>query len=659
MGANSAIDPNQAQNRLAGQTVNMDGMMDKGYASLLIPEVNAQARNSYNNDRYASQESVDAAAQKYSTLDLSGWLDQYKQKINPYISGYSSQNPTTGFVKRDYMDDVENALSTTDTPEGYNRRQLDAMRYELVNSANGKSTGPQYYGVDDVLRNQYRGTLGGVDALSYQAPQGWTDEYGGFQQFGQKTPEQVMWEKFLTGREDAGNYTQGERKLKEPYKVYGNLMHESLPDDMYDISPTKQAFKWGDSLYDNQEAANAAREAQIMGRPGQYAGLMEKLEAAGEGGLDPQNWQGNYGGDNAFSGGNAIHQLGGKAFMMVDPRTGEWSTKGYEIDPAGLSPQAHMNQGFSQDFRKGKASKPWKKAGDGKLTVTQGGNASWRDYGENAGALAQMLRRTEGGKYLLGTDDIDKIPEFYNRNKHLSTRTETSVPGAKNSKSGLFNNVFNFMDPIMDKIDPGHDMMQNTVVNNLGFQNQQQAFSTIAPIIISAFAMGADGGAGAAAGAGNAAGTGAATAGAAGTAAGAAATANALGTGLSWGQLAAGLNAVDAASNGNWGGALMGGLGAAGVGGALGNVGKSMGLSPMVSRLGSSAIMGGIGGGIDASRRGGNFLNGAATGALGSLVGGALGGAGTSLGLDRGVSNTLGSLGSTFAKRSLNKKRVR
>lgn len=95
------------------------------------------------------------------------------------------------------------------------------------------------------------------------------------------------------------------------------------------------------------------------------------------------------------------------------------------------------------------------------------------------------------------------------------------TPGRDNSRfaekkgGGLFGSVFGALDPILDKIDPFHNIAQNAIVDLGGFDSQEQAFGTIMPMVVDYFLPG----------------------------------------------VGSGLSAANSASVGNWGGALAGALG--------------------------------------------------------------------------------------------------
>lgn len=451
-GTNTFSDPNRVAEMETRQRVNLGSLQDKGLASVLQQDLGLTSPGSYNKFGVSSLADLNKAAGNYSAVDRTGWLDQYKTAVNPYLAGSSTVNRNVGYAKRDNLDEIESKLSSTAMPEGFTQKQLDDYRFELMDPT-GKSLGEKYYGVDDILRNTYRKQLGQVTEAGYVDPNYvkpddptafWNPQY-------EKTAEQRMWEQFLVGR-NAGEYRPS-ANLKAGALGFGFLPDGSwgYDSDQYDpVAASKKAYQWGNSLYDTHEGATAAREAQIMSRPNQYRNLMEKYEAAGEGGMDSQNWKGNYGADNTFSGASAIAQLGGDLNMVVDPKTGQWSVGGYKIDPGELTPEAMRDYGYTQYVEQGKQ----KKGGltsflSGGLTgglsfllpkqldpspfagtkVSEyGGNQLYRDYGTNADAIKELLRRTQGGSLMINESDLSKIPAFQNKNIHdYNRKTEDTL----------------------------------------------------------------------------------------------------------------------------------------------------------------------------------------------------------------------------------------
>lgn len=58
---------------------------------------------------------------------------------------------------------------------------------------------------------------------------------------------------------------------------------------------------------------------------------------------------------------------------------------------------------------------------------------------------------------------------------------------AINDSGGLLGGIFNVLDPVLDTIDPLHNTLQDTGSDLLGFKDQKQAFSTVAPMVLDMF----------------------------------------------------------------------------------------------------------------------------------------------------------------------------
>ena len=161
------------------------------------------------------------------------------------------------------------------------------------------------------------------------------------------------------------------------------------------------------------------------------------------------------------------------------------------------------------------------------------------------------------------------------------------------TNQGIYSAVFNKMDPILDKLDPGHNWTQNQIVKLTGADSQKEAFNQIAPIVLAAVTYGVGSGASAgAAAAGEGAGEGALAAGA-GEAAGAGAAASgagaaAGGTGLNTvGQILNGISTGNAINSGDWLGAASGALNASSINpsSSMTKYLKEAGVNPTAARM--------------------------------------------------------------------------
>ena len=224
------------------------------------------------------------------------------------------------------------------------------------------------------------------------------------------------------------------------------------------------------------------------------------------------------------------------------------------------------------------------------------------------------------------------------------------------TNEGLFSAVFNKLDPVLDKLDPLHNTGQDAIGSLIGSDSQKQTFNQVAPIVLAALTYGLGSSAAPAAAAGE---------GAAGIGAGAAAGSAATGTTLNTlGQILQGVQAAQSASTGDFGGALMSGLGAANISPLSSlykefqGAGMSPGVSRAVSNFATSALNNAVRGGdpktalasalfSTASGEAGKYLTDATKGALGDIGSKMVGGA-ASGGLNSLFSNNNAVAGSLF-----------
>ena len=178
-------------------------------------------------------------------------------------------------------------------------------------------------------------------------------------------------------------------------------------------------------------------------------------------------------------------------------------------------------------------------------------------------------------------------PVFY---KSMGGGTENSL-WKDLTNEGLYSAVFNKLDPILDKIDPGHNWTQDQIAGLIGADTQKEAFNQIAPIVLAAVSYGVGG--------------------TAGNVINAATTANAV-------------------NSGDWVGAATGALNASGINptSSAANYLKDAGFSPTAARM-----MSGIGAGTLTNLARGQDAKSALAGALFSGISGEAG---------RGVSQLLG-----------------
>lgn len=93
----------------------------------------------------------------------------------------------------------------------------------------------------------------------------------------------------------------------------------------------------------------------------------------------------------------------------------------------------------------------------------------------------QIGRGMSNGDVFVPTQNIKDIPGW---------STQNYVDVQSKPDNGLYGGIFDALDPILDKIDPLHDRLQNHVVDLTGAESQKQAFQQIAPIFTSYFVPG-------------------------------------------------------------------------------------------------------------------------------------------------------------------------
>lgn len=242
--------------------------------------------------------------------------------------------------------------------------------------------------------------------------------------------------------------------------------------------------------------------------------------------------------NNYFVSGNTLnqHTRSGTAdtFFGLDP------TK----DLSGLRYGRHNNQeGLFFDPTKTNLSS---------LLTPQRNNSAYAEK-KSGGLLGGLNNLAEGiAKW---TD-----PVFY---KSMGGGTDKSL-WKDLTNEGLYGAVFNKLDPILDKIDPGHDWTQDQIAGAIGADSQKEAFNQIAPLVLAAVTYGVGSG-GAAAGSA----TGGAT------------------TGSMASSIMQGVQALNSLNSGDFAGAALGGLGAANVNPASAFTGKltNLGMSPDVAKM--------------------------------------------------------------------------
>jgi len=535
---------------------------------------------------------------------------------NPDLDAANTINPLVklGGIYN-YYGDTDSSSAKWGTP--YGKTDIGGGKYNILGSQ-GQTLGTGYKSLQESISEMYKSAnaptavskwkdyTGSLDRSLYDTVQ---DEQGGWTQQGAINQQRLT---------DAG-YRLNPNYQPARYNEGGWLEGNAVGSQYQKLF---NGYDWKGSDYDTLDQANAARDTTA----GSYytGNNIRDWENLGQ-----LLTQGNITGDVP----NRIGSLGGN--QIADQISGLNTL--YGSTPLIFKDQLYGYKNAYGDTTPIQTSWDFGDSNAGKYANERNqywGNAGLgREY-SNPDWWSQNTKNLKNGNYFVSADKAVQNPGWLNKDYYNAQELHQSVSNGKSGGGkGLFGGIFSFLDPILDTLDPLHNPTQDFVTDTFGFDSQEQAFSTIAPIVLSVLAMGADGGAlsagsagsGVTAGAGStgaglAAGTGAGiTAGSTGAGltagaglAGAGSAAGALGTGLSWGQIAAGVNALNSASTGNWGGALSGALGASGMDLGLGN-------------LGNSALRGALGAGIDSAlakdaSTGGTF-QAALLGGLGGLAG--------------------------------------
>lgn len=514
-----------------------------------------------------------------------------------------------------YYGDTDSSSAKWGTP--YGKTDIGGGKYNILGSQ-GQTLGTGYKSLQDSISEMYKSAnaptavskwkdyTGELDPTLFDTRYGWDSEYGNTQ------TKIINPDRFTeAGYRNNPNYQAGYTD-----ESYGQ--HAAVGGTPY--QKMFNGYDWQGSDYDTLDQANAARDATASNY---YTGNnIRDWENLGQL-LTQGNITGNYGQTNSLGGNQIADKIGGLDTLYGStPLVFKDKLYGFKGALGDTTPiQNEWNNQYTTT---------------GKYDITKHWDIGNVGMGREYADTDWWSKNTKGlgnNNYFVTPEKAAQNPGWYNKDYYNQNKGKNEQSTKSGSGKGLFGGIFSFLDPILDTLDPLHNPTQDFITDTFGFDSQEQAFSTIAPIVLSVLAMGADGGAlsagsagsGVTAGAGStgaglAAGTGAGiTAGSTGAGltagaglAGAGSAAGALGTGLSWGQIAAGVNALNSASTGNWGGALSGALGASGMDLGLGN-------------LGNSALRGALGAGIDSAlakdaTTGGTF-QAALLGGLGGLAG--------------------------------------
>lgn len=538
---------------------------------------------------------------------------------------------------------------------------LGGGKYSIIN--NGQTLGTGYKSIQDAARElrlknssisptkYWTGTNFVPDSV-YDLPS-WYNPIGDYSQ-----PSKILNEQKLAEagyRRNAAYQAAPTGDSETPWMPVYDGRSESAKNQFEQLI---DGFSFGGSNYRTQAEAEAARQAaasyglsgnatrdwEVLGQILNYGGVNGTFSDRAIGGnniADPVK------GENILFGSKPIiydGKLFGYNMNDVDPIMNQWNQQSTSSSGNFLKKKTTTSWdvgalGMGREY----VNQPWWNQnaiiGNNSFTLTPDkipDNPGWlnkdffeRQQGSQTSSSSPLMKSFSNtmGKIAKYTDPI-----FYK-----------SVGGEKfyntAADRGIYSAVFDRLDPILDKVDPGHNWTQDQIVGLTGSESQEEAFNTVAPIVLAAVSWGLGGagaGAGQAAGAGSGATAGAATSGAA---AGTAAAATSSGASQLISQIAAGLSASEALRKGDLVGGALSGLGAAGIN-PMSSLSKYISdtgvVSPGMARAATNFGLGALGNfskGMDAKS--------ALASALFSTAGGEAGGA-----LANATKGTLGEIGS-------------
>lgn len=142
--------------------------------------------------------------------------------------------------------------------------------------------------------------------------------------------------------------------------------------------------------------------------------------------------------------------------------------------------------GYKMDLNPNNAAGDWGYKGDtpylsrvDRSGKTQSASQIWREL-QRPEDWAKYGTGLGGDQFLVKAEEAGNLPGWLNkeaRDYH------------KQKSGGLLGGIFKFLDPILDKIDPLHNPTQDLISKPLGM-TQEQAFSTIAPMVVNWFVPG-------------------------------------------------------------------------------------------------------------------------------------------------------------------------
>jgi hypothetical protein len=378
---------------------------------------------------------------------------------------------------------------STTLPTGYRQQDLGDGRYEVFN-ANNESMGYTYKGVRDAIGD-----------ISYRNAQSRTTNADGVWTNPLLQVSRTVWQDVNGQEVDISGLSRvqawGENGAQDQfYRTNDNGENEQVV--------VNQADRMENQRFNSQEDIDRALERYR--NVGNYNGVMGDWEALGqvlEGNVapNPQEW-GNLPTDNREQTIRGTGMLYGSTAVFDN----NGRIIGYRTD---LTPNNE-----ARDFSNGTDTVNQEEFGtfirhDGRSHDWN--NANWRELSDpNAWRTNAVVG--EGGNAFIPVENLDNL-SWTNRDsyRHQDTRANwgfsdimgdiarytdpifyNSIGGEDfydtAGQEGIYAAVFDRLDPILDKIDPGHNATQNAITNAIGADSQRDAFQRIAPIMVAIFA---------------------------------------------------------------------------------------------------------------------------------------------------------------------------
>lgn len=355
-----------------------------------------------------------------------------------------------------------------------------------------------------------------------------------------------------------------------------------LTDKIYE--QMVNGFSYNGKNYKTQQEADAALNADIA----KYTGLSKTQQSELLGQLLTQGGlAGTLGQKGSFGGNNLSDVISGDLMKMFGSKDITYGGKTYGtiLDMAGYDPLKTQWSDKDSNISGGLFNKKKNISWDtGASQMARGlNNEDW--WKQNAKSLGN-------GQVLLTPEQIKNSPGFVNYDQYVRDK------GSVSQKLGFLQSIFHTIDPIIDAVDPAHNLVQKWTTGHSDTEGQAPYFQKIAPMIVDYFLPG----------------------------------------------VGSALGAADSASLGNWGGAI-----ASGIGSYLGmSGGLDTGMGSLANGVANGAInagLKGIGNAVDSGSSKGllqNIIAGAASGGItGSGLGNAITGSLVNSGLSQNVARGL------------------